>query len=82
MLGDEKQTVAGGLYAIAHAIESLATQVKYLGNGDASTHMGAIEAYGTHMGEKLDALTSVLGESIEYVGGAIEGLAKEKDTTE
>jgi hypothetical protein len=56
-----------GLFAIAHAIlkladaqQNLATHVKYLGNGDAATTMGAIEAFGMHIGEKLDAITSAI----------------------
>lgn len=63
---EEKARVDGG-YAIAFALlklaraqENLAVHVKYLGNGNAATPMGAIEAFSVHLGEKLDAMTDAL----------------------
>lgn len=53
---------------IADAIYSLSHQLKYLGNGDAATSMGAIEAFGKHIGEKLETLSSALGEIAGAVG--------------
>lgn len=60
---EDKARNGDGLFAIAYAIlelseaqQSLANQVKYLGNGDAVTTMGAIEAFGANIGEKLEAL--------------------------
>jgi hypothetical protein len=57
----------GGLFAIAYALlmvaestNRVADQIKRLGNGDASTSIGAIEAYGKHMGEKLDDLVTAI----------------------
>ena len=47
------------LFKIAEAIEDVAVALKYLGNGDAATTMGAIEALGTILGEKLDRLADV-----------------------
>jgi len=54
-------------YAIAYALLKLATaqadlafHVKYLGNGNAATQMGAIEAFGKHIGEKLDLIADAL----------------------
>jgi hypothetical protein len=47
-------------WAIAAALMSVALQLKYLGNGDAATPMGAIEAFGDHIGKKLDDLTNAI----------------------
>ena len=65
MIEDKARTDAG--YAIAFALmrlaraqESLALHVKYLGNGDAATPMGAIEAFGAHLGEKIDLLAEAI----------------------
>jgi hypothetical protein len=61
----EEKAYEDGLYAIAFALlkvadaqSSLATQVSNLGTGNATTSMGAIEFLTTHIGEKLDNLTS------------------------
>ncbi len=69
IMGELDATPYGGAELIAYAImrlavaaDRLATQVKYLGNGDAATPMGAIEAFGLHIGEKLDAMTDALRE--------------------
>jgi hypothetical protein len=43
----------------AEAINNVAVALKYLGNGDAATTMGAIEALGAILGEKLDRLADV-----------------------
>jgi hypothetical protein len=43
-----------GLFAVAVAIERL-------GNNNSDTRMGAIEAYGKHIGDKMDALTEAIG---------------------
>ena len=51
--------------AILLAGRAIAYQLKYLGNGDASTPMGAIEAYGKLIGEKLDVLTNVLETGLD-----------------
>lgn len=49
--------VAAGLFAIAHANYAAA---KHLGNGDAMTSMGAIEALGKHLGEHLQSIAAAL----------------------
>ena len=51
-----------GAYAIACAIMALTRAIDRLGNADAITPMGAIEAFGLHIGEKLDALTNAISE--------------------
>ncbi|HEY4153536.1 MAG TPA: hypothetical protein VGM38_09465 [Pseudolysinimonas sp.] len=52
--------IAYAILRLAHATEDLAVHLKYLGNGNAATQMGAIEAFGKHMGEKLDAIADAL----------------------
>ena len=49
----EAANVVDGLFAIARAIDGLAYQLKMLGNGDAATKMGAIEALGKTVSEAL-----------------------------
>jgi hypothetical protein len=65
----EEKARSDGSYAVAYALlqvaaaqEKAATHLKYLGNGDAATTMGAIESFGLHIGEKLDALTQAITE--------------------
>ncbi len=43
-------------------LDGVAFWIKYLGNGDAATRMGAIEGHSKHIGEKLDHLTEVIGD--------------------
>jgi hypothetical protein len=68
---DHFENMAGkdGLFAIAFALlqlveaqQEIAYQIKKLGNADAATPMGAIEAFGAHIGEKLDALAGAVSE--------------------
>ena len=63
----EERARAESGYAIAYALMKLAAaqrdlsvNVKYLGNGNASTQMGAIEAFGLHIGDKMDAIADAL----------------------
>jgi len=53
--------VADGLFALSRAI---AVGLKYLGNGDAGTTMGAIEAHG-----------KAVADAAERIAGALEGIA-------
>lgn len=55
-------TVVDGLFAIAQALDGVAHAIHRLGNADACTPMGAIEAHGKHMGEKLDGLIDAIRE--------------------
>jgi hypothetical protein len=50
-----------GVYAIAVAIMRLSQAIDRLGNADAATPMGAIEAFGKHIGEKLDMIADAMG---------------------
>lgn len=65
----ERKAKTNGEYAIAYALlkladaqQSTAYQIRNLGNADAATPMGALEAFGLHIGEKLDALTLAIGD--------------------
>lgn len=51
-----------GQYAIALAILQLAYQVKSLGNGDAATPMGAIEALGKSIKESAEIIAASIGQ--------------------
>jgi hypothetical protein len=53
---------------IVSAINRLALQVKYLGNGDAATSMGGLEALG-----------KVLSESNQCIASALSGVAQAID---
>lgn len=66
----EKKAEKDAGYAIAYAIlqlaaaqEKVARQIQYLGNGDATDNRGAIEAFGMHIGEKIDELTRAVLEA-------------------
>ncbi len=50
---------------IATALESIATQLKYLGNGNAVTSMGALEGLGMVTKEALESLSSAVHEIAE-----------------
>lgn len=48
--------VAAALLILAQAQDRTASQLKWLGTGDAATTMGAIEALTVHLGEKIDLI--------------------------
>lgn len=89
-MADNSDTIAQGLFAIAKSIDGLAKEtgnvalwLKYLGNGDAASTMGAIEHLSVSIIEaaKDSAETQAsalegLAEQIGYVGGMIEDLKK------
>ena len=65
LIQQKAETDAG--YAIAHALlqlanaqESLAHQVKYLGNGDAPASPGALHIFRDQLCKRLDSLVGVL----------------------
>jgi hypothetical protein len=51
--GNAHWAIAAALFALTHALDRL-------GNGNAATPMGAIEALGMHIGEKLERLADAL----------------------
>jgi hypothetical protein len=56
----ESANIVDGLFAIARAGDRIADALHALGNADAVTPMGAIEGFGAHIGEKLDALIATI----------------------
>lgn len=54
--GDSKY----GTYAVALALLAVAQAIRDLGNGDAATRMGAIEAHSKLMAAKLDKLVAAI----------------------
>lgn len=58
---------------VAEAIESVAYQIQYLGNGNASTNMGAIEAFTVALTEALTGLDH--SESLDRMADQIERVA-------
>jgi hypothetical protein len=59
---------------VANALQNIATQLKYLGNGDAATTMGAIEALGMQLEKSAEIIAAAIPPS-DYIGDAIsEGL--------
>jgi len=57
--------LAYAVLRLAKAQEDVAVHLKYLGNGNASTQMGAIEGHATHLGEKIDRLCDVIYEAMQ-----------------
>ncbi len=52
--------VERGLYAIAIALTDVAYQIRSLGNGDAASPMGAIEALSVQIREGLDGIAMAM----------------------
>jgi len=57
--GSDQEAIADGLFAIA---DSITCSMKWLGNGDAATTMGAIEALGVAIKEGLVELSDSVDE--------------------
>lgn len=53
---------AAALLCVADAINGLAASVQRLGNADASTHMGGLEALGKVLAEGMSGVASALSE--------------------
>ena len=66
-------------YAIAYALLEIAHQIKCLGNADAITPMGAIEALGAVFKENGESLASAVGEvscAISQVSTSLDYIEK------
>lgn len=57
--------IVDGLFEIARALNNCAREIRNLGNGDACTPMGAIEAFGEHIGKIVAAGMTEIAEAIE-----------------
>jgi len=64
--------VADGLFAIAQSIDGLTRAVRFLGNGDAATHHGAIEAMSMQLKEGLDTIGGEVGRGLSLIAQAVE----------
>lgn len=64
-LDDGAALIAYAVLRLAEAQFETAQALRDLGNGDATTTMGALEALGKHMGEKVDELT----QAVREIGG-------------
>lgn len=58
----EALNIADGMFAIARSLDSIARALRDLGNANASTPMGAIEAHGAAMLEAADRISAALTE--------------------
>lgn len=65
--GLEIHNVADGLFAIAKSLDRVAAALVALGNGNASTQMGAIEAHGLAVKETGQAIAGAIAELAERV---------------
>jgi hypothetical protein len=63
----EKADAGDGTFAIAHALYAVARSIDRLGNTDAATPMGAVEAFGEHICRKLDILASATTEIADSI---------------
>jgi hypothetical protein len=59
--------IARAGFAIAAALRSIGVHLKYLGNGSASTEMGAIESLAVQLREGLDGLSQEVRAGLEGV---------------
>jgi len=64
---DEAEGLEKAIYALAIAVDNCAYRIKYLGNGNAATQMGAIEAFSVVIKESFERLA----DSVEAVSMAI-----------
>jgi hypothetical protein len=62
---------AYAMLRVATELGSLSIQVKYLGNGNASTQMGAIEAFGLAMKESISELATTISDATGELTGAV-----------
>ena len=71
--------VVDGLFAIARALDGVARELKYLGNGNANTEMGAIEAHGKAIKDAFEGLGVSISEDISFVGEKMDAWGEKMD---
>jgi hypothetical protein len=64
----ESANVVDGMFAIARSLDLVARALRDLGNGDAATPMGAIEAMSVKLNEGLSSIST----SIEMLADAVK----------
>jgi hypothetical protein len=60
----ESANIVDAIVMVAEGLRAVARAIRDLGNGDAATNMGAIEAFGKHIGDKLDGITSAISSGL------------------
>ena len=55
--------VVDGLFVIAQGLQGIAVSIKYLGNADAATPLGALEALGIQLEKASTLIADALSES-------------------
>jgi hypothetical protein len=68
----EERAKQDGTYAIAIALQEVASALRMLGTWNAATEMGAIEFLAVHIGEKIEGLTGTIIETTELISNAID----------
>lgn len=68
--------MAVAVSAIAEALSSISLQLKYLGNGDAATPMGAIEAFGVCFLQGCGEIASSVNNLADSVRQGCERVAE------
>lgn len=79
MQGDEPVNIVDGLFAIAHSNHEIAGALQRLGNADAATPMGAIEALGKIHAEGMEEIASAIsgiGDAIDRAAIDVSGAPK------
>lgn len=71
------QGVEKALYAIAISLGDVATQLKYLGVGDAATSMGAIEWLAVAIKQGLDESGHLVKEGLVEIAGRMDQLGED-----
>lgn len=61
-LSHTENETAAAILTLADAVSDVAVALRYLGNGNAATEMGAIEALGAVMKEGLEGIASAISE--------------------
>ena len=69
--GERGMAQAAAMIFIAEQLQSIAVHLKYLGNGDAATSMGALEALGLVFQEGLSGLADAAARGNEDIAEAI-----------
>lgn len=64
--------------SIPEALRGIASALRDLGNADASTPMGAIEALGAVIAEGLNSVASAISEHVEAVRDLAEAIKERK----
>lgn len=64
--------ISGDIEGLGSAVESLARAVRLLGNADAITPMGGLEALGKEIGEGLSRVAEAAGEGLTRVADAVD----------